>query len=125
MDGSSKPIIIFSDIHMSQLKALVCFMYHGEVNIPRSSLGKFLSAAEKLKINGVNENLTMLLENEQPNLEKNDLHPVPIVKKRKIVKDFFEDTNENTLSVTLDHVRALYSLLSIHYSRNSQMKLCL
>lgn len=41
------------DVEFNDLKALVDFMYHGEVNVLQEQLPRLLNVAEKLKINGL------------------------------------------------------------------------
>ncbi|CAG7821318.1 unnamed protein product [Allacma fusca] len=49
------PIIFMKDIKSSDMKALLSFMYRGEVNVSQSSLSDFLKTAEALKIRGLTE----------------------------------------------------------------------
>lgn len=46
------PIVILKDIRFVDLKALVQFMYRGEVNVSQDQLPTLLKAAEALKIKG-------------------------------------------------------------------------
>ena len=47
------PIIILKDVQMQHLKAILDFIYSGEVNIAQEELPAFLKAAERLKIKGL------------------------------------------------------------------------
>ncbi|XP_073976587.1 uncharacterized protein isoform X7 [Rhodnius prolixus] len=50
------PIIILKDVTFSELKAMLDYMYRGEVNISQEQLGTFLKAAESLQIKGLTDN---------------------------------------------------------------------
>jgi len=47
------PIFMLKDVSYTELRALMLYMYHGEVHIPQSQLNSFLKAAESLKIKGL------------------------------------------------------------------------
>uniref|UniRef100_T1I9J5 BTB domain-containing protein n=1 Tax=Rhodnius prolixus TaxID=13249 RepID=T1I9J5_RHOPR len=49
------PILIFNDISYSELKAMLEYMYRGEVNVSQEQLNTFLKAAEALKIKGLTD----------------------------------------------------------------------
>ncbi|CAB0003585.1 unnamed protein product [Nesidiocoris tenuis] len=49
------PIIILKDVTFSELKAMLDYMYRGEVNISQDQLGTFLKAAESLQIKGLTD----------------------------------------------------------------------
>ncbi|KAK7573713.1 hypothetical protein V9T40_010904 [Parthenolecanium corni] len=49
------PILILKDIKFQELKAMLDYMYRGEVNISQEQLGTFLKAAESLQIKGLTE----------------------------------------------------------------------
>ncbi|KAL1129456.1 hypothetical protein AAG570_013982 [Ranatra chinensis] len=50
------PIIILKDVTFTELKAMLDYMYRGEVNISQDQLGTFLKAAESLHIKGLTDN---------------------------------------------------------------------
>lgn len=49
------PIIILPELKYMDMKALVDFMYNGEVNVSESQLPKLLKAAENLRIKGLSD----------------------------------------------------------------------
>ncbi|XP_039284599.1 longitudinals lacking protein, isoforms H/M/V isoform X4 [Nilaparvata lugens] len=49
------PIIILRDVKFPELKAMLDYMYRGEVNITQEQLGTFLKAAESLQIKGLTD----------------------------------------------------------------------
>ncbi|GLH00388.1 Protein tramtrack, beta isoform [Gryllus bimaculatus] len=49
------PIVILKDVKFTDIKALVEFMYRGEINIDHSHLASLLKAAEDLRIKGLAE----------------------------------------------------------------------
>lgn len=69
------PIVILKDIKFQDLKAIVNFMYYGEVNVSQSQIGGLLKTAETLQIKGLtqinndeqNENQSPKLENQSQN----------------------------------------------------------
>lgn len=49
------PIIILKDVKYDELKAMLDYMYRGEVNISQEQLSTFLKAAETLQIKGLTD----------------------------------------------------------------------
>lgn len=49
------PIVILKDVQYNDLKTMVDFMYHGEVNVSTEQLPSILKTAEMLKIKGLAE----------------------------------------------------------------------
>lgn len=49
------PIIILKDVKFEELKAMLDYMYRGEVNISQEQLSTFLKAAETLQIKGLTD----------------------------------------------------------------------
>lgn len=47
------PVIVLKDILMSDMKAIVEFIYRGEVTVPQAQLSSILKAADGLKIRGL------------------------------------------------------------------------
>lgn len=52
-NSSSNPIVFMKDVSCRDIEALLDFMYHGEVNVPQSSLGSLIKTAEGLQIKGL------------------------------------------------------------------------
>ncbi len=53
MDLNRNPIIFLKDVKYTELKALVQYMYRGEVNIAQDELPSLLNVAQSLKIRGL------------------------------------------------------------------------
>lgn len=49
------PIFILKDVKYQELKAMMDYMYRGEVNISQDQLGALLKAAESLQIKGLSD----------------------------------------------------------------------
>lgn len=47
------PVVIMKDIRLNELKAIVEFMYKGEINVVQDQIGPLLRVAETLKIRGL------------------------------------------------------------------------
>lgn len=52
-NSNSNPILFMKDVSCRDIEALLDFMYHGEVNVPQSSLGSLIKTAESLQIKGL------------------------------------------------------------------------
>ena len=50
------PLIYLKGVKLSDLKSLLNFMYHGEVNVAQEELNSFLALAEELKVKGLSKN---------------------------------------------------------------------
>lgn len=50
------PIVILHDVKYSALKALLTFMYQGEVSVSQEEIPMFMRVAEILKIKGLTDN---------------------------------------------------------------------
>lgn len=60
------PIIILKDVKYEELKAMLDYMYRGEVNISQEQLSAFLKTAESLKIKGLTDTGGTVDETKQP-----------------------------------------------------------
>lgn len=49
------PIVILKDVRINEMKAIVDFMYRGEVNVAQSQLSSLLKTAEILRVKGLTE----------------------------------------------------------------------
>lgn len=47
------PIVVFKDIGLAELKAILEFIYRGEVSVAQEQVGALLKAAESLKVKGL------------------------------------------------------------------------
>lgn len=72
------PIVILKDIKYNELKALIDFMYKGEVNVTQEQLSTLLKTAESLKIKGLAE-VTSGVNGQQ----HDDNEPTPPVKSER------------------------------------------
>ncbi|KAL0132394.1 hypothetical protein PUN28_000283 [Cardiocondyla obscurior] len=52
------PVFILKDVKFKELKAMMDYMYRGEVNISQDQLAALLKAAESLQIKGLSESKT-------------------------------------------------------------------
>lgn len=65
------PIIIMRDVKWTELKAIVEFMYKGEIKVSQAEIGPLLRVAEMLKIRG----LTEVNGEHELNAESKKIHP--------------------------------------------------
>ena len=72
------PLLYMKGICLSDLQAILNFIYHGEVNVSTESLNNFLALAEELAIKGLSSDSKPITDTV---LEKKS---APIIKKRKI-----------------------------------------
>ncbi|XP_053201718.1 protein tramtrack, beta isoform-like [Panonychus citri] len=60
------PVVIMKDIPFADLRAIVEFIYRGEVFVPQEQLASVLKSAESLKVKGLSEvNVTKSQTNQQ------------------------------------------------------------
>lgn len=75
------PIVILKDFKFNELRAIVDFMYHGEVNVSREQLSSLLKAAEALQVKGLTDltSDTPELVEQLPSLASSELRASNIV----------------------------------------------
>ena len=49
------PVVVLKDMKIDELKAIIDFMYRGEVNVSQNQLGNLLKTAEVLRVKGLTE----------------------------------------------------------------------
>lgn len=49
------PLVYLKGVHMTDMKSVLDFMYHGEVSVSQENLNKFLSVAEELEVKGLTQ----------------------------------------------------------------------
>lgn len=60
------PIFILKDVKFQELKAMMDYMYRGEVNISQDQLAALLKAAESLQIKGLSDSRSSKNDNDPP-----------------------------------------------------------
>ena len=70
------PLLYLRGVTYQDLRALLDFMYYGEVNIAQDSLNSFLSVAEELKIKGLTQEPGRKTEPEPQTRDKRPVRPV-------------------------------------------------
>lgn len=116
------PIIILKDVKFDELKAMLDYMYRGEVNISQEQLSTFLKAAESLQIKGLTDtggedgngllpnrppssSSTTSLTNDDPQSPREGGSPIPRKRKRNKHTDDPPD-NEAKVSISDEIDRA-------------------
>ena len=51
------PLIYINDVKIPQLRAVLDFMYQGQVNVVHENLNSFLALAERLQVRGLTSNI--------------------------------------------------------------------
>uniref|UniRef100_A0A336MQB0 CSON002537 protein n=1 Tax=Culicoides sonorensis TaxID=179676 RepID=A0A336MQB0_CULSO len=74
------PIFILKDVKFQELRAMMDYMYRGEVNISQDQLAALLKAAESLQIKGLSDNRSNSVPNKTDNIVKPP-PPVPVAPK--------------------------------------------
>lgn len=95
------PIVILKDMKIEDLRAIIDFMYKGEVNVSQNQLGALLKTAESLRVKG-------LTEVGDPEADKSSLH-------------LSEETEETTSLNGLPPVDAFTSTATPGHQSNANM----
>lgn len=69
------PVFILKDVKFKELKAMMDYMYRGEVNISQDQLAALLKAAESLQIKGLSESKTAGSSKTESRLQKTVSQP--------------------------------------------------
>lgn len=75
------PIVFLKDVSPNEVKALLDFMYKGEVNVSQNLLPAFLKTAESLQIRGLSDSNNLSGQNEDREMENK---PPPLRREREI-----------------------------------------
>lgn len=106
------PIIYLKDVNYVEMKALLDFMYKGEVNVSQNLLPMFLKTAEALQIRGLTDNSTLNNRSNESSTEvptrrerqTEQESPPHEKRKRKFLSNC--DTSSNTNSERLNDSQA-------------------
>lgn len=107
------PIIILPDLKYIDMKALVDFMYNGQINVSESQLPKLLKAAENLRIKGLSDCRLKYSANQSNTAEasqdtsflKMDCSESPETSKKVMDKD----SNSNSCNLEFQEQPAIFS----------------
>ena len=67
------PLIYLRDIKITDMEALLAFMYYGQVSLAEENLNSFLAIAEELKVKGLTSGKNSSVGNSQPTVDANDV----------------------------------------------------
>ncbi|XP_023934586.1 longitudinals lacking protein, isoforms J/P/Q/S/Z [Bicyclus anynana] len=91
------PIIILKDVKYAELRAMMDYMYRGEVNISQDQLAALLKAAESLQIKGLSDNKPSRPPSRPPQATA---HPPRAPSPPPQVRDDSIDSREGSISPT-------------------------
>ncbi|GBP33540.1 hypothetical protein EVAR_28695_1 [Eumeta japonica] len=95
------PIIILKDVKYAELRAMMDYMYRGEVNISQDQLAALLKAAESLQIKGLSDNKPSRPPSRPPQaLTNNAAHPPRPPSPPAQIRDSSVDSREGSVSPT-------------------------
>lgn len=115
------PIVILKDVKFNDLKAIIDFIYSGEVNIPQDQLNSLLKTAETLKIKGLADFGEKQLPNSTTMRNNNNTNALGVYssinfsKKRKRPRIQYA-LSSNNLSAIHNSPHKTYSKLSLNNS---------
>ncbi|XP_050680912.1 longitudinals lacking protein, isoforms H/M/V-like [Leptidea sinapis] len=92
------PIIILKDVKYAELRAMMDYMYRGEVNISQDQLAALLKAAESLQIKGLSDNKPSRPPSRPP--QPAPAHPPRPPSPPSQVRDDSIDSREGSMSPT-------------------------
>ncbi|KAJ6642898.1 Longitudinals lacking protein, isoforms H/M/V, partial [Pseudolycoriella hygida] len=93
------PIFILKDIKYQELRAMMDYMYRGEVNISQDQLAALLKAAESLQIKGLSESRGGSTQKNDNIVQK---QPVPVVSKSGLTIEHKRPVNKHPTSVATE-----------------------
>ncbi|CAG9858112.1 unnamed protein product [Phyllotreta striolata] len=77
------PIVFLKDVNYNEMKALLDFMYKGEVNVSQNLLPMFLKTAEALQIRGLTDNSSLSRNEEVQETPRRDRDSPPVEKRKR------------------------------------------
>ncbi|CAH1373509.1 unnamed protein product [Tenebrio molitor] len=101
------PIVFLKDVNYNEMKALLDFMYKGEVNVSQNLLPMFLKTAEALQIRGLTDNNSLSSKNddvaEVPRREKErerlmERDSPPVEKRKRKSSSNCDNMTSNSIS---------------------------
>ncbi|XP_037035556.1 longitudinals lacking protein isoform X3 [Bradysia coprophila] len=93
------PIFILKDIKFQELRAMMDYMYRGEVNISQDQLAALLKAAESLQIKGLSESRGGSTQKNENVVQK---QPVPVVSKSGLTIEHKRPANKHPTSAATE-----------------------
>jgi len=93
------PIFILKDIKFQELRAMMDYMYRGEVNISQDQLAALLKAAESLQIKGLSESRGGSTQKNENIVQK---QPVPVVSKSGLTIEHKRPANKHPTSAATE-----------------------
>ncbi|CAK1550894.1 unnamed protein product [Leptosia nina] len=92
------PIIILKDVKYAELRAMMDYMYRGEVNISQDQLAALLKAAESLQIKGLSDNKPSRPPSRPTHVSHPPAHPPRVPSPPPQARDGSVDSREGSMS---------------------------